>query len=178
MSPVTLRYATVKDAGLIADISRKTFYETFASQNSKENMDRFMNEQFTKEALMQEVGTTGNIFLLAYEEQEPVGYVRMRESINPPALSDSNAIEIARIYATSNSIGKGVGKALMQRCIDIAVEKNKDLIWLGVWEHNIRAIDFYKKAEFEKFGTHTFMLGDDAQTDWLMKKQLSIELLR
>lgn len=173
MPLVSIRYATLKDAGLIADFSRQTFYETFASHNTKENMDKFMNEQFSREVLMQEVGSPGNIFLLAHEQEEPVGYVRMRESINPPELCNSNVIEIARIYATSNSIGKGVGKALMQRCIDIALEMNKDVIWLGVWEHNQRAIDFYIKCGFEKFDTHTFLLGDDAQTDWIMKKNLA-----
>ena len=170
MPLVSIRYATVKDAGLIAELSRQTFYETFASQNTKENMDKFMNEQFSKETLSREVGAPDNIFFLAYDGKEPIGYVKMRESINPRELGNSSAIEIARIYATTHSIGKGVGKILMQRCIDIAVEKKKDIIWLGVWEHNQRAIEFYVKWGFEKFGTHTFMLGDDPQTDWLMKK--------
>ncbi len=171
MPLVSLRYATQKDAALIADLSRQTFYETFASQNTKENMEKFMNEQFSKEALSREVGDSDNIFFLAYDSDEPVGYVKMRESINPQELGNSSAIEIARIYATTHSIGKGVGKILMQRCIDIAVDRKKDIIWLGVWEHNQRAIEFYVKWGFEKFGTHTFKLGDDPQTDWLMKKE-------
>lgn len=169
---LTIRFATANDAGLIANLSRQTFYETFVSQNTKENMDKFMNETFTKEQLMKEVCTPGNIFFLAYDENEPVGYVRMRENSNPPELGNANAVEIARIYTVTNSIGKGVGKALMQKCIEIAVEKKKDIIWLGVWQQNQRAIDFYMNWGFEKFGTHIFMLGDDRQTDWLMKKKL------
>ena len=171
MPLVSIRYATQKDAGLIADLSRQTFYEAFASQNTKENMEKFMNEQFSKAALSREVGAPGNIFFLAYDSEDPVGYVKMRESINPQKLGNARAIEIARIYATTHSIGKGVGKILMQRCIDIALERKKDIIWLGVWEHNQRAIEFYGKWGFEKFDTHTFMLGDDPQTDWLMKKE-------
>lgn len=81
-------------------------------------------------------------------------------------------IEIARIYATTNSIGKGVGKALMQESIKMATEKKKQVVWLGVWEKNQRAIEFYTRWGFEKFSTHIFMLGDDPQTDWLMKKEL------
>jgi diamine N-acetyltransferase len=132
-----------------------------------------MNEQFTREKLMQEVGAPGNIFLLAFEGNEPVGYVRMRENNNPPELEGKETIEIARIYAIASSIGKGVGKKLMQQCLDTAREKNKELIWLGVWEHNLRAIEFYSRLGFEKFGTHVFLLGDDPQTDWLMKKELN-----
>jgi ribosomal protein S18 acetylase RimI-like enzyme len=172
MSPVKLRYATAADSELIADLSRQTFYEAFQSQNTKENMDKFMAEQFSKEQLMKEVGAKDNLFLLAYFSDEPVGYARIRENNSPPELGISNALEIARIYATANSIGKGVGKALMQKCIDIATEKKAAAIWLGVWEHNRRAIDFYKHWGFEKFSTHIFMLGDDPQNDWLMKKIL------
>jgi diamine N-acetyltransferase len=171
---ITIRIATINDAELIADISRQTFHDTFASHNTKENMDKFMNETFSKEILIKEVGTPDNIFLLAYNEEEPVGYVRMRENNNPPELGNINAIEIARIYATSNSIGKGVGKALMQKCIEIAIEKKAAAVWLGVWQENHRAIDFYTKWGFEKFSTHVFILGDDPQTDWLMKKSLMI----
>ncbi|MCY7311835.1 MAG: GNAT family N-acetyltransferase [Bacteroidota bacterium] len=169
---ITIRIATINDAELIADISRQTFLDTFASQNTTENIDKFMNETFSKEALMKEVGTAGNIFLLAYDGNEPVGYVRMRENNNPPELGNIVAIEIARIYATVNSIGKGVGKALMQKCIEIAASKMATVIWLGVWEENHRAIDFYTQWGFEKFSTHVFMLGDDPQTDWLMKKTI------
>lgn len=167
-----IRIASSEDAELIADMSRQTFYETFVSQNTKENMDKFMNGVFTKDALTKEVGAPGNIFLLAYDEQEPVGYVRMRENNNPPELSNMETIEIARIYATTNSIGKGVGKALMQESLKMATEKKKQVVWLGVWEKNQRAIEFYTRWGFEKFSTHIFMLGDDPQTDWLMKKEL------
>jgi ribosomal protein S18 acetylase RimI-like enzyme len=172
MKNIILRFAGLNDAELIADISRQTFYDTFAAQNTKENMDKFMSETFIKEALMKEVGEPGNIFLLAYDGEEPVGYAKIRENNIPPELGISNALEISRIYAKTNSIGKGVGKALMQKCIDIASEKKVAAIWLGVFQENHRAIDFYTKWGFEKFGKHVFMLGDDPQKDWLMKKTL------
>jgi ribosomal protein S18 acetylase RimI-like enzyme len=172
MPVITTRYASLEHAELIADMSQQTFKDSFASQNTKENMEKFMNEVFTKEALMKEVGLPGNIFLLAFEDNDPVGYVRIRKSENPPELSDCNAIEIARIYAIKNAIGKGIGKALMLKCIEVAEEKGCRIIWLGVWEHNQRAIDFYTRWGFEKFSTHIFMLGDDPQTDWLMRKEL------
>jgi ribosomal protein S18 acetylase RimI-like enzyme len=169
---VVIRFAVPADAALIADLSRSTFYETFASQNTKENMDKFMNEQFTRETLMNEVSDPGNIFFLAYEQDLPLGYVKMREKNDPAELLHSNVIEIARIYVDNNAIGKGIGRALLQKCVEVAREKKKEIIWLGVWEQNHKAIDFYTKWGFEKFSTHTFLLGDDLQTDWLMKKEL------
>lgn len=169
---ISVRFATSQDAELIADISRQTFYDTFASQNTVEDMNKFLNEQFTREALINEVSTKDNIFLLAYDQDEPVGYVRLRDNNNPPSLGSTNAIELARIYATPTSIGKGVGKALMQKCIELAEKGKKDFIWLGVWEKNQRAIEFYTKWGFEKFADHDFVLGNDVQKDWLMKKKI------
>jgi len=170
---ISTRIATTNDAELIADMSRQTFYETFAPFNTKVNMEDFMNTVFTKQLLMKEVQNNEGIFLLAYDGNDAVGYVRMRHSEKMSEFKNAGAIEIARIYATTSSIGKGVGKALMKKCIEIAIEQKKEILWLGVWEHNQRAIDFYSKWGFEKFGTHIFKLGDDPQTDWLMKKNLT-----
>ena len=170
--PVRIRIATKEDASLIADLSRQTFYESFAAQNTQENMDKFMRDQFTKEALMAEVGARNNIFLLAYTGDRVAGYTRLREQNQPPELKEAATIEIARIYVTTDSIGKGVGRIMMEKSLEIASGLKKNTIWLGVWEHNKRAIDFYTKWGFKKFGTHVFMLGDDPQTDWLMAKKL------
>jgi len=169
---LTVRYATNEDAVLIADISRQTFYETFAADNRKEDMDKFLAEQFTEGKLMMELGSPENTFLLAYYGNEVAGYVKLREAKQPAKLSNAKALEIARIYAITNMIGKGVGNLLMQRSISIANEKGKEVIWLGVWGKNFRAINFYKKWGFEKFDVSDFLLGDDLQCDWLMKKEL------
>ena len=170
MQPINVRHASPSDAELIADLSRQTFYETYASYNTKEDMDKFMNEQFTRQALMKEVETPGNIFLLAYSDNEVKGYVRMREGKTPSELDNLNIIEIARIYACTNAIGKGIGSILMQKCIEVAKENEKQIIWLSVWPKNQRAVDFYIKWGFEKFAEQIFILGNDVQRDWLMKK--------
>jgi diamine N-acetyltransferase len=172
MESVFIRLANKTDAYLIAALSRETFYDAFARDNTKENMDLFMTEIFTQQVLEKEVEEGDGIFLLAYIKDTPVGYARLREGNKENIMADVMAIEIARIYATQDSLGKGVGGALMQHCIQIAKEQKKEWIWLGVWSENQRAIAFYKKNGFDKFGEHTFMLGTDAQTDWLMKKQL------
>ena len=172
MSDIIIRYATALDAELIADFSRKTFYETFGTHNTKENMDKFMKEQFTRESLIKEVSEPGNIFLLAMNEEKPVGYVRMREGEKYPEFGDRDSLEIARIYVVNKFIGTGVGKLMMQKCISLAKEIKKDIIWLGVWKKNKRAISFYTKWGFEKFTEHPFLLGDEVQTDWLMKKEI------
>lgn len=168
----SLREATVDDAVLVADISRQTFYDSFAADNTKEDMDKFLREQFTRGKLMLEVGARNNTFFLAYYNNEIAGYLKLRDAGKPAALSGMNVLEIARLYALSTMIGKGVGRLLMQKSIDTAQEGNKEAVWLGVWEKNHRAIDFYTRWGFEKFGEQDFLLGDDVQNDWLMMRRV------
>ena len=169
---LVIRKATTEDARLIADISHQTFYETFAAYNSRENMDKFLSQQFTKGRLILEVGARENIFLLAYDDDKIAGYVKLRDERVPLSLRHVNALEVARLYAMKTAIGKGIGSQLMQSCVDIAKEKKKEWLWLGVWEKNQRAINFYSKWGFEKFDETDFLLGDDVQRDWLMKKKI------
>lgn len=169
---LSIRHATIADAELVADISRQTFYDTFASVNSKEDMDIFLNLQFTKGRLMLEVGAPDNIFLLAYSNQEIAGYVKLRDTRHPTTLNSKNAFEIARLYALTPFIGKGVGDFLMQQSLKLAKKERKDTVWLGVWKENARALKFYRKWGFEIFDECDFILGNDLQKDWLMKKKI------
>ena len=172
IAQVEIRQATGKDAEMIADMSRRTFYDSFAQQNTPEDIALYMDKQFTRESLIAEVDAPGNTFLVAWLDEQPVGYVRLLEHVPPSGMGEGTAIEIVRLYAEKSVIGKGIGRALMQSSIDLAREKGMQWIWLGVWEHNHRAIAFYTKWGFEKFGDHPFILGTDKQTDWWMKRKL------
>jgi ribosomal protein S18 acetylase RimI-like enzyme len=176
MSFISITRASREDGDLIASLSRRTFYDAFARFNTAENMDKFMNSHYNPESLSAETADPENIFLLAWLEDICVGYIKLRESENesekPEGLTGIAVIEILRLYTEQKTIGKGIGKALMESALNIAREKNKKAVWLGVWEHNARAIAFYRKFGFQIFGEHIFMLGDDPQTDLLMKKEI------
>ena len=160
-------------AELIADLSRDTFYETFASENSEDDMEKFMKEQFTKGKLMMEVGRKEFLFYLAKFGGEPAGYLKLRIDSKPKGLPSSRPLEIARIYVKKIFIGKKIGAALMDKAIEVAKEKGNDVLWLGVWERNETALAFFNKYGFEKFGDTDFLLGNDLQRDWLMMKRLT-----
>jgi diamine N-acetyltransferase len=166
----TLRMATVADAELIADISRQTFYETFAPDNDPADMQLFLDQQFTRGRLMLEVGRPELQFILAYQDGEVAGYVKLREGKKQAGIHGSS-LEIARLYAFEKFIGKGVGSQLMAESLRIAREKGKEWVWLGVWEHNKRAIAFYERWGFRKFAECDFLLGRDNQRDWLLKRR-------
>jgi diamine N-acetyltransferase len=169
---ITTRNATIPDAALVAAISRQTFYDSFAAQNTAENMQKHLDEYYSVTKIQNELADELNTFILACEEEEILGYAKLNEHLKPEAKELPGPIEIERIYAVKLSIGKGVGKILMQKCLGIAAQKNKETVWLGVWEENHRAIEFYKKWGFIKYGEHVFEVGDDPQTDWLMKRSI------
>ncbi len=168
---IQIRRSTPEDAPQIAAFSRKTFYDSFAPFNTKENMQLFMDGPFNTATLEAEAADPSQIFFLAEDNGKLIGYLLMKDNTEPE-LAGYQAIEVLRIYVDQGTTSKGVGKLLLHTSIEKARELNKNCIWLGVWEHNTKAIAFYEREGFLKFGEHIFLLGEDPQTDWLMKKLL------
>lgn len=166
------RIADRNDLDLLRELGIRTFSDTFSQYNTAKNMMLYVEKSFSREQLEAEISDPVAVFLLAYEGDAVAGYVRLRRKENPEGLNSVNALEIERLYAAPGYIGKQAGRYLMESSIQYALEKGFDTIWLGVWEENARAIRFYEKHGFEKFGEHVFMLGNDAQTDWMMKKAI------
>lgn len=166
-----IRIATIADVNLLCKIGAKTFIETYGNQNTPENLQSYLDEKFNEKQISDELSTPNTLFLLVELDNEIIGYSKMR--VNLVENQDPKALEIERIYITKQYHGQKLGAFLMQGCIDTAIRNNYTSLWLGVWEHNPKAIAFYQKWGFEVFGTHIFQLGDDAQTDFLMKKTLS-----
>jgi ribosomal protein S18 acetylase RimI-like enzyme len=168
----TIRVCTPADAEVLSTLGLQTFKETFGDANSEEDMALYIKNNFSVERLNQEFEEQDALFFLAELNAVAVGYAKIRSSKNPVELKDEKALEIERIYAVKNVVGKGIGSQLMQTCLDYAKSNGYDTVWLGVWENNTHAIKFYQRWGFEKFSQHIFMLGNDPQTDHLMKKQL------
>jgi ribosomal protein S18 acetylase RimI-like enzyme len=169
---ISVRTCNEKDVDTLVALGIKTFRDTFDDFNTPANMMQYINKTFTRKAVQEEMRLPGTVYFLALDGRQPAGYAKVRASENPPELANVAALEIERLYALRQYIGKRVGYMLLKACEDFAKKKRSGALWLGVWEHNLRAIAFYEKNGFKEFGAHTFMLGDDAQTDLLMKKDL------
>ena len=167
---ITVRRAGTGDAEAIALLSRQTFLDTFAGQNTAADMEKFMRGPFSRKNLEEEVRSGPDIFLIAESGQLAAGYAKLIHHVKNG--TGQEGMEISRLYADKGFIGQGAGRLLMEECLETAARAGCTTVWLGVWEHNARAIAFYRKWGFEKFGEHPFTLGDDVQTDWLMKKSL------
>jgi len=169
---IAIRTCTTKDIGTLLALGIRTFRDTFSTDNTPENMRLYLGKTFTPQQLEKEFSEEGTVFFLAVDGDQHVGYAKVRASEKPEALNGSSPLEIERIYAIQEYFGKKIGHVLMETCLDYAKRNGFDTVWLGVWEHNPRAIAFYEKWGFEKFGQHPFMLGNDLQTDLLMKKKI------
>ncbi len=158
---------------LLQRIGRQTFQETFADVNTEEDMKQYLEESFSPEKLTSELTNSNAEFYLATFGQDVVGYLKVNFGEAQTELKDGNAVEIERIYVSKAFHGKKVGQLLYDKALNIAHERKADYVWLGVWEKNLRAIAFYQKNGFVEFGQHLFRLGDDEQTDLMMRLQLN-----
>ncbi|MDD5370547.1 MAG: GNAT family N-acetyltransferase [Anaerolineaceae bacterium] len=169
---ITIRRALPADAELLARMGRQTFFDSFAADNTPENMAAYLDSAFSPKIQAAELADPHSTFLIAEVEEIPVGYARLFAGPPPEAVTAPGPVELVRIYAVKDWIGRGVGAALMQACLEEAAYQDYRTIWLGVWQRNPRALAFYEKWGFERAGTHTFQLGNEAQTDWIMQRPI------
>ncbi len=169
---LTFKKCISDDIHILHDFSYRTYNETFAHMNTPSNMEAYLEQSFNLNRLHSELLDNNSLFYLLYADGELTGYLKLNESPAQTDINDIQSLEIERIYVAKEFQGKGLGSVLMNMAVDIANMRKKIYIWLGVWEKNDKAILFYKKNGFYKFGTHSFFMGEDEQTDFVMRKNL------
>ena len=173
LTQISIRQIGQSDLPELQEIGRATFIEAFGAANAPNNMEKYLNEKFSLEALATELANPESLFFFAESDGETLGYLKVNFGAAQTEPLSGRSLEIERIYVLADYYGQGVAKLLFNQALDIAGEKAKDVIWLGVWEENPRAIRFYEKNGFKEFGRHKFMLGDDEQIDIMMKLEIS-----
>jgi ribosomal protein S18 acetylase RimI-like enzyme len=163
---------SLRDLPVLQEISKRTFYDSFAADNTAENMSFHLSHYFTEEKLTNEILNPCSKFFFAIKSGLPVGYLKINSGPAQTVLPNIGGFEIERIYVDQSCKGAGIGKLFIGKSIELAVAAGAKFIWLGVWEHNSAAIRFYEKNGFKKFSQHIFKVGDDAQTDLLMHRTL------
>lgn len=169
---IILRKCITEDLLELRELSIKTFYETYAHMNTDKDMEDYLENAFGVEKLCRELKDNNSEFYFLYHNEKLSGYIKLNEAPSQTDINDKTSLEIERIYVLSEFQGKGFGKYLIGNAIEMARGRDKQYIWLGVWEKNEKAILFYKKNGFYKIGTHSFFMGEDEQTDYLMRKNI------
>jgi ribosomal protein S18 acetylase RimI-like enzyme len=168
-----VRRGEVEDAQLLTELGARTFSETFAEDNSDDDMAAYLASAFNPAQQAAELADPRATFLIGEINKVAVGYAMIRSGDVPREVTGEKPIELVRLYVSRESLGAGVGAALMQACIAAAKQQGHKTLWLGVWKNNFLAQAFYRKWNFHDLGTHVFQLGDDPQTDILMQRSIS-----
>ena len=169
---ITIRRITLTDVPVLAAMARQTFYDTFAGTCTKADMLEFLEEYYNEAQVTKEVNNENDFYFFAELESMPVGYIRFMEDYTSfPFMKQWKAMELKRIYVLKKYHGKGIAQKLMDFIIGFSQQAAYKVIWLGVWENNIRAQKFYEKYGFVNSGhTHDFPIGSTPQTDcWFWK---------
>lgn len=171
-SPITIQPVAANDAERLLQLSRQTFFDAFAHQNHAADMEAFAATSFTLPSFQEQLANPDSHFFYAMAGDQPAGYLKLNYNTAQTEFREADALEVERIYVLSAYQGRQIGKQLINFAIRQATEQQLRYLWLGVWEHNQGAIRFYQNQGFRIFGSHLFMLGSDAQTDLLMRKEL------
>jgi ribosomal protein S18 acetylase RimI-like enzyme len=167
-----IRQLSEKDIPQLRALAIRIYKDTFSVSNTVENMEAFIKKDYSVESFEKEFREEGSSYFFALDNDVAAGYLRLRKNPEAEHYLGSNTIELHRLYVDVNFQGKQIGALLMQHALDVAISLKVDWIWLGVWEHNPKAQNFYLRWGFERFAEHVFQMGDEAQTDWLMKKKI------
>ena len=167
-----LRKANLSDLPELLVLARTSFVQAFTAGNKPENVQAYLAEAFNVAQLTIEMENPASTFIVASLDGELVGYTKLNLSAAQADVKDPASVEVARLYTLEKVWGTGLGQLLLDAAIDFGRQEGKTWLWLGVWEHNARAIRFYEKNGLRIFGSHPFPFGDEIQNDWLMRIEL------
>lgn len=167
-----IRKLNISDLENLQKISIQTFRETFEDVNTEENMKKYLTEKLSLSQLKSELENPNSEFFFAENENKILGYLKLNFKNAQTEKVDENHLEIERIYVLKEFFHLKIGQILFDKALEIGRKKKLEFVWLGVWEENHRAIRFYEKNGFKVFGKHDFLLGEDVQTDLLMKLKI------
>jgi len=169
---LTIRRGTLGDAGLLSELGARTFSETFAADNTPEDLAAYIITSFNVAQQTAELEDPVSTFLIAEVDGRATGYAMLHDGELEKGVEGANPVELVRLYVSRDWLGRGIGEQLMRACLDEARQAGHQTIWLGVWERNGRAQAFYRKWNFRTVGEHMFQLGSDLQRDLVMERTL------
>ena len=169
----TIRPATLEDADTLAELGRRIFLDTFAKDNTPEDMAGYLAATFGPALQRAELQDASVRFLLVLAHGTPVAYAKLGQ--RPANARGRRPLQISRFYVERAWHGSGAAPALMEAVLQLARAQGHDDLWLGVWEHNARAIGFYQKQGFVRVGEQPCQVGADVQTDWVMARAVTPE---
>lgn len=174
---LTVREATLDDVQLLQWAGAVTFEDTFIGTSSQRDMDDYIAETFSAEQISHELSHPLMHYVIVEDNAsgEVAAYLKFNEIGGQTEEGEeipTNSLEIQRLYVMQRFKRRGLGSYLMHCALNAAHKLNLETCWLGVWEYNFAAQKFYEKWGFKRFSQHSFIVGEDNQTDFLFSCSL------
>lgn len=173
---LTIRHALISDAAGLASLAEATFREAFNTDNSTSDLELHTSENFSFNIQRREILDPNRVTILAEIDHKFVGFAQVQLVAAKDCVPAKRPSELQRFYVSAHCHGRGVAPAIMAEVFTVAANAQSDGIWLGVWEHNPRAIAFYTKYDFIEVGEQRFQLGTDPQRDLVMAASVEASL--
>lgn len=168
---MSIRVGGPADASELAALAERTFRETFAADNTAADMAEHCGASYSTAIQARELADPRLDTLVCERDRHLIAYAQLRPGA-APGVTGVAPIELWRFYVDAPYHGRGVAQQLMVEVFNVARTRAADTLWLGVWERNLRAQAFYRKAGFIDVGAHEFRVGQDIQIDRVMARRL------
>ena len=167
---VTYRTPGIADVDAIDGVFRTSFCDTFAHLYQPADLAAFLG-QFTPAAWTDELTDLHYALQLAEDDGAAIGYVKLGPS-SLPVDAAAGSVELRQLYVLTSHLGSGVGASLTDWALAEARRRGASELYLTVYTDNHRARRFYQRYGFEEVGPYTFMVGEHADQDIIMRKRL------
>lgn len=155
---ISIRAASIDDCALITAIGKQTFLESHGHSASHADINAYINEKYTPEAIGSELSNTSNHYHILFYDNQPAGYSNIVLNSTHSNISLSPATKLDRIYILQEFFHLKLGSFLLDYNIQVAKENDQQGMWLYVWTENHRAVRFYTKNKFTIIGGYDFRI--------------------
>lgn len=177
MTDLTVRIAGPADAAALAELAAATFPLACPPQTTELAIAEFLRDVLSAERFGEYLADGNRVVLVAERGGPLVGYTLLvfgdpADPVVSAAVGIRPTVELSKCYVLAETHGAGVAAELMAATLEAARERGAAGIWLGVNEHNARAIRFYEKSGFAAVGRKRFLLGGVYENDHTLERAL------
>jgi len=148
--PLTIKNCTKEDINDLLQVARQSYQEHYPYLWFDEG-EGYMQASFNSDKFDDELSNPNSAFFLLYEEDKPVGLIKLNINSATGSFSADTALELERIYFIKEAAGKGFGKVAIDFVLNFALQRNKRIVWLKAMDSS-DAVEFYKKRGFQITG--------------------------
>jgi len=172
LEQIRLRKIDTTEVDLLKDLTTSTFHESWLEDGNENDLESYIHENFSTNVLLAELKSNLITYIVAEVQNKIVAYIKIERDIQPYEFIVHKPICISRLYVKKGYQRLSIGSTLISEALLISANESYKVIWLGVWNKNLKAIQLYERHGFSKFGMYQFVMGNDISDDFLMKRKV------